>query len=144
MENKILSEIKLISICNILFLILALAMGGPQSQLMGQTEIWKAPPSADPVKNPYTENEAATLAGKKLYTQFCAICHGNKGKGDGLAGMALKPRPADFTKDAIQTQTDGAIYWKITEGKAPMAAYKSSLTDEQRWQLVNFIRSLAK
>jgi mono/diheme cytochrome c family protein len=59
-----------------------------------------------------------------------------------MAGMALKPRPADFSKDIIQNQTDGAIYWKLTEGKAPMAAYKETLTKEQRWQLVNFIRSL--
>jgi len=75
---------------------------------------------------------------------YCAICHGKKGKGDGVAGMALKPRPADFTKDVIQKQTDGAIYWKLTEGKAPMAAYKETLSEEQRWQLVNFIRSLRK
>ena len=105
---------------------------------------WQAPASADNIKNPYKGNEKATLAGKKLFAQYCAICHGNKGKGDGMAGMALKPRPANFTKDAVQLQTDGAIYWKMTEGKAPMAAYKETLTEEQRWQLVNFIRSLKK
>lgn len=105
---------------------------------------WKAPQSADQLKNPYAGNTTATTAGKTLYQQFCAICHGDKGKGDGLAGMTLKPRPANFTKEAIQTQTDGAIYWKITEGKAPMAAYKAVLTEQQRWQLVNYIRTLEK
>ena len=80
--------------------------------------------------------------GRKLYASYCASCHGDKGKGDGLAGMTLKPRPANFKKDALQAQSDGAIFWKITEGRAPMAAYKGALTEEQRWQLVNYIRQL--
>ena len=54
----------------------------------------------------------------------------------------LKPRPGNFTKDAVQLQTDGAIYWKMTEGRAPMASYKTALTEQQRWQLVNYIRQL--
>ena len=109
-----------------------------------QNGSWVAPTSSDNVNNPYKGIEKATLEGKKLYTQFCAICHGNKGKGDGLAGMALKPRPTNFKKDAVQKQSDGAIYYKMTQGKAPMAAYKETLTDQQRWQLVNYIRTLDK
>ena len=122
--------------------VLCLLFGGVSgNQIYGQSN-WKAPQSADNLKNPYAGNTTATAAGKTLYKQFCVICHGDKGKGDGLAGMNLKPRPANFTKEAIQAQTDGAIYWKITEGKAPMAAYKAVLTDQQRWQLVNYIRQL--
>ena len=124
-------------------LIAMLFFGMFQNSVFSQTG-WKAPDSADQIKNPYKGNEKATLAGKKLYVQNCAICHGNKGKGDGMAGMALKPRPANLTKDVVQKQTDGAIFWKMTEGRAPMAAYKEALTAEQRWQLVNFIRSLKK
>ncbi len=109
-----------------------------------QNGSWVAPAKADTHKNPYKGNSKATDAGKKLYNQLCVICHGNKGKGDGLAGMGLNPRPSNFTKASVQQQTDGAIYWKMTEGKAPMAPYKEILTEEQRWQLVNFIRSLDK
>ena len=109
-----------------------------------QTSNWQAPTSADTYENPFNGNEKATLAGEELYAQLCAICHGNKGKGNGIAGMALKPRPSDFTKDAFLKQSDGAVFWKITEGKAPMAGYKETLTKEQRWQLVNFIKSLKK
>lgn len=127
-----------------LVFVFALAFVISENDLMAQNGNWTTPKSADSYKNPYKNNQNATLAGKKLYNQFCAICHGNKGKGDGMAGMALKPRPADFTKSIVQNQTDGAIYWKLTEGKAPMAAYKETLTEEQRWKVVNFIRSLDK
>jgi mono/diheme cytochrome c family protein len=105
---------------------------------------WIAPPSADLLKNPYKGNAAATAEGKKLYTQFCVICHGEKGKGDGMAGMALNPRPANFTKETIQKQTDGAIFWKLTDGRVPMASYKDVLTEKQRWQLVNYLRKFGK
>ena len=98
--------------------------------------------SANKYINPYAGKTVATASGKTFYKQMCAICHGDKGKGDGLAGMTLNPRPANFKKTEIQSQTDGALYWKITEGKAPMAAYKDVLTEEQRWQLVNYIRQL--
>ena len=103
---------------------------------------WKAPASADKITNPLKGDVAATAAGKKIYKQMCAICHGAKGKGDGMAAMSLKPKPANFMNKDLQSQTDGAIYWKLTEGKAPMASYKATLKDEQRWQLVNYIRTL--
>lgn len=103
---------------------------------------WEAPASADKLQNPYKGNNTATEEGKKLYNQLCSVCHGKKGKGDGLAGMNLNPRPANLTSSKVQSQTDGAIYWKITEGNPPMASYKQALTDQQRWQLVNYIRKL--
>lgn len=105
---------------------------------------WVAPKSADAIKNPLKGNSTATAEGKKLFAQMCAICHGNKGKGDGMAGMSLNPRPTNFTKESVQAQTDGAIYWKLTEGRAPMASYKAALKPNQRWQLVNYIRTFKR
>jgi mono/diheme cytochrome c family protein len=126
------------------FFFFLLLLGSFNNLLLGQTGTWTAPASAEKLKNPLQGIEKATMAGKTLYKQYCEICHGKKGRGDGVAGMALKPRPANLAKDIIQKQSDGAIYWKMTEGKAPMASYKEALTEEQRWQLVNFIRSLKK
>jgi mono/diheme cytochrome c family protein len=107
-------------------------------------ENWIAPESAKAIVNPLRSNETATSEGKKIYTNLCVVCHGNKGKGDGIAGMTLKPRPSNLAQPLVQNQTDGEIFWKITTGKAPMAAYKELLTDEQRWQLVNYLRELKK
>jgi len=105
---------------------------------------WVAPASADAVKNPLSGNAEATAAGKKTYTIYCVACHGEKGKGDGLAAAGLNPKPADHSNAKFQGQTDGVIYWKLTTGRAPMAGYAKMLTDDQRWQLVNYMRTLKK
>ncbi|WP_456376255.1 c-type cytochrome, partial [Lutibacter sp.] len=55
------------------------------------------------------DNQNEIKEAKKLYASMCVICHGNKGKGDGIAGAALSPKPANFTSKKIQTQTDGAL-----------------------------------
>lgn len=103
---------------------------------------WTAPASADEANNPFKNDAAATALGKNLFTQYCESCHGAKGKGDGIAGIALNPPPGNLVSQKVQAQTDGAIYWKITEGNPPMASYKTTLTNDQRWQLVNYIREL--
>lgn len=108
------------------------------------TSGWNSPLKADLLKNPFAQNEEAAKKGKKLYNQLCAICHGNKGKGDGIAGAALKPRPADFNKPLFTMQTDGAIFWKITTGKSPMAAYKGIIKDDEIWSIITYIRYLSK
>jgi mono/diheme cytochrome c family protein len=105
---------------------------------------WKVPKEANALKNPIKDSEQATIAGQKLFTSMCVVCHGNKGKGDGMAGMNLKPRPTNLTTAEMQEQTDGAIYWKLTEGRTPMASYKDIIKEEERWQLVNYIRKLKK
>jgi len=109
-----------------------------------QTSTWNAPASANQLKNPLAGNTAVLKEARQLYIANCGPCHGNNGKGDGIAAAALKPKPADHTSAAVQKETDGAIYWKMTEGHTPMPSYKQVLTDTQRWELVNYIRSLAK
>ncbi|MDM8159597.1 cytochrome c [Labilibaculum sp. K2S] len=105
---------------------------------------WVAPKEADQITNPLKGNEEATKAGKKLFQQQCVVCHGDSGKGDGVASVALNPKPANFNSENVQKETDGAIFWKITNGRPPMVSYKDMLTEEQRWQLVNYIRTFSK
>ena len=105
--------------------------------------VFKSPPSADATSNPLKGDANATLAGMKLYKQQCAACHGDRGKGDGAAAAALAKPPANHTSPAVQKLSDGALFWMITNGNNPMPSYKF-MTETQRWQLVNFIRTLAK
>ena len=105
---------------------------------------WIAPAGANTGINPLKGNAEATAEGKKTFTLMCVVCHGDKGKGDGIGGLSLVPRPGNFTLEKTQSQTDGALFWKMSEGRAPMASYKAILTPTQRWQLVNYLRTFKK
>lgn len=105
---------------------------------------WKAPESANIVSNPLKGNALATTEGKKTFQKLCVVCHGEQGKGDGIGGVALPRKPGNFTLAKTQSQTDGALFWKLSEGRAPMASYKGALTVTQRWQLVNYLRTFKK
>ena len=105
---------------------------------------WNAPVNAKDLVNPLKGNAAATQEGKKLFLQICAVCHGEKGKGDGVGGATLNPKPRNFTLEKTQNQADGDFFWKLSEGRPPMASYKAILTTNQRWQLVNYIRTFKK
>lgn len=105
---------------------------------------WVAPTAANQLKNPFAGNEGILPDAKKLYTTYCTPCHGSKGKGDGIAAAALKPKPADHTSEVVQKETDGSLYWKVTEGRTVMPTYKQALTDNQRWELINYIRTLSR
>ncbi len=108
-----------------------------------QQKVFTAPASADGMQNPFKDNAAATANGKTTYTTFCVPCHGDKGKGDGVAAAGLQKQPADHTSAKIQAQTDGALFWKIFTGNNPMPSYKM-LSQTQIWELVNYIRTLSK
>ncbi|MDT8347182.1 MAG: cytochrome c, partial [Flavobacteriaceae bacterium] len=74
--------------------------------------------------------------------ETCVLCHGNNGKGDGPGGKTLKPKPADLTSKSVQAQTDGEIFWKITKGRGAMAQWEHIIDEKDRWNLVNYIRTL--
>ena len=103
---------------------------------------WKAPSAVDKLVNPIKELKKALQEGKNLYSTQCVICHGENGEGDGIAGMGLTPRPANLTSEKFKKQSDGAIFWKLTAGRPPMASYAEIFSAEQRWQLVVYLRSL--
>jgi mono/diheme cytochrome c family protein len=125
-----------ISIC------LLLASVHVSAQAKGST--WEPPKAADDVKNPVTADATSLKDAKVLYTTYCAPCHGDKGRGDGVAAAGLSTKPADHSSVAVQNKTDGALFWEMSEGHNPMPSYKQVFTEKQRWQLVNYIRTLAK
>ena len=84
-------------------------------------------------------------AGKIVYERSCATCHGKEGKGDGPGAMSLKPRPTNLTDPAVTAKSDKEIFDIMTKGKSgtPMIAFEKSLSEEQRWNVLVYIRSLA-
>ncbi len=107
-----------------------------------KAKAWMAPESANEVKNPLANDPQAPIEGKKIFTSVCVVCHGESGKGNGAAGVALDPHPANFLSEHTRKESDGALFWKMTEGRPPMAPYKTQFTETQRWQLVTYIRKL--
>jgi copper transport protein len=101
--------------------------------------------NADPI-NPVSPDAASISSGKTIFQQNCEACHGVTGKGDGPVGLSLNPRPADLSQHAVPgVHTDGQLFKWITNGfpNSAMPAFKQKLNDTQRWDLVNFIRTLA-
>jgi len=109
-----------------------------------QSKPWPVPANVKDIRNPLAGNLNSAKEGKALYTSLCAPCHGDKGKGDGPAAAALNPKPADHSSPTMMNETDGSIFYKISEGRNPMPQFKATLTDDQRWALVCYIRTLCK
>lgn len=109
----------------------------------GGDEEWVAPARAAKKKNPIEASEASFAKGKVVWSKECASCHGDKGKGDGPAVKDLEKKPGDITSAKTQEQSDGALFWKITEGRKPMASYAQTLSEEDRWHVINYLRTLA-
>ncbi len=98
------------------------------------------------LKNPFTPAEDNLLRGKVAFTTFCAVCHGEKGNGDGIlftSGLyPLKPRT--LSRDNAVKLKDGEIYHSITLGFGSMGAYGSQIQPDDRWKIVLYIRELQK
>jgi len=104
---------------------------------------WRAPASAANWPNPVALNATTIALGQKLYVANCLKCHGTEGKGDGPGAAALEEKPANLPARIKEIgETDGELFWKISEGHAAMPKWKATpLSEKQRWQLVNYIRA---
>jgi len=105
---------------------------------------WSAPPAEAQKKNPVAANESSLAAGQKIYSKTCAICHGKTGDADGPAVIELNIHPAKLSDPRVATESEGTLFWKITTGKKPMPAYGKRLSETDRWNLVNYVRTLSK
>jgi mono/diheme cytochrome c family protein len=106
---------------------------------------WNVPDAAKNKKNAVASNAESIAAGKTLWSTHCKSCHGAKGLGDGTKAAQLKTEPGDFSKATVQAQTDGSFFYKLSEGRDDMPSFKKKIPDEDdRWNLVNFIRTFKK
>ena len=105
---------------------------------------WPVPEEAKRLKNPLQPTAPALKSAREVYADKCAHCHGDSGKGDGKDAARYDPAPTNFTDaKTMSDATDGELFYKISEGKKPMPVFKNKLSEDQRWELVLFIRSLA-
>lgn len=110
-----------------------------------QKEPWPVPDKYLKMANPVKSNAEALSTGKELYVEHCQSCHGKKGLGDGTKSATLKTEPGDFSTAAFQSESDGALFYKIAEGRKDMPGFKKKIPDQDDiWSVVNYIRTMKK
>ena len=128
--------LKLLSIC---FAIMFLS-----TSLIVQPKPWVVPANFKSMKNPIARSDASTSAGQALYAKTCAACHGKTGLGDGPKAKSLKTVATDFSKAESQNQTDGEHFYKTKTGRGDMPKYEGKLSDDDIWNIVNYVRTFKK
>ncbi|MCF6223936.1 MAG: cytochrome c [Flavobacteriaceae bacterium] len=134
-----MKSLKLLSIIGLLTLIL-------YSFTTIVQEEWKVPEKYEKMKNPTNKADKENIAiGKSLYNKHCKSCHGKEGYGDGTKADEVEGDLGDFSSADFQAQSDGALFYKTTEGRDDMPEYTKKMPDdEDRWLVVNYMRTLAE
>ena len=104
--------------------------------------------AASSVPNPVPNTAESLARGAEVYRVNCTMCHGQAGRGDGGVGDALVKykyaRPANLSSSAVQDKSDGELYWSITNGILVMPEFKNLLSEEDRWSVIHYLRTLAE
>src|SRR3954453_22436693 len=123
-------------------LVTLLYSGGSTASADSMAQKWLTPAPSAAKKNPIAPTQNSIAAGQKIYSKTCVMCHGKSGDADGPAVIELNIHPAKLSDPQLTTESDGALFWKITTGKKPMPAYGKRLSETDRWNLVNYIRTI--
>jgi mono/diheme cytochrome c family protein len=100
-------------------------------------------PNMGAPENPSAVDEASLTRGAELYAIHCQMCHGVAGEGNGPITPFLANRPANFTTEVVQSKSDGSFFLSISNGvDGRMPALNENLTVSERWDVVNFLRTL--
>jgi mono/diheme cytochrome c family protein len=124
--------------------------GGQGAQPDFSKNTWELPEDADKTKNPMEATAESIEKGKALYLERtkgnCVFCHGETGAGNEANLARLRRKPADLSnKERMSTRTDGELFWKISKGiTGIMPAGEKRMNEEERWHVVNYVRTLAK
>lgn len=107
-------------------------------------EEWVVPAEYKNKKNPTDASDKENMAiGKSLYSKHCKSCHGAEGYGDGPKAADMKGDLGDFSTADFQAQTDGELFYKTTVGRDDMPEFSKKIPeDEDRWLIVNYVRTL--
>ena len=108
-----------------------------------QRDPWPVPDKYQKMANPVKSDATSIATGKTLFTQHCQSCHGKKGKGDGPKAAQLDTECGDFTTADFQKQSDGAIFYKTSEGRKDMPSFKKKIPEQDDiWAVINYVRTL--
>ena len=132
------------SLISILALLIFAYWGYSAAAADSMSDKWLSPAPSAAKKNPIASTQESIAAGQKIYSKTCAMCHGKTGDADGPAVIELNIHPAKLSDPQLATESDGALFWKITTGKKPMPTYGKRFSETDRWHLVNYIRTLPK
>lgn len=113
------------------------------AQETGAEKRWDVPPLEAQKKNPVSASQSSLATGQKIYLKRCVACHGKTGNGDGPNAVDLGIHPAKISDPRLREEKDGALFWKITVGKKPMPNYGTRLSATDRWNVINYLRTLA-
>jgi mono/diheme cytochrome c family protein len=126
-------------------LLILLAITSARAQQPQKPAEFKMPPEAAKVPNPVKPSPASLAQGKKIYGYDCAMCHGANGDGKGDLAADMKLKLPDYRDPAaLKDNTDGELFYIIKNGKGDMPAEGDRAKPDDIWNLVNYIRSLAK
>jgi len=96
------------------------------------------------LSSPLAGSADSALAGKAVYAENCAVCHGEGGRGDGVSATGLDPKPAKLM--SADEAGDAYLFWRIAEGgeaeQSAMPAFKSVLSEDQIWQVIEYLKTL--
>jgi mono/diheme cytochrome c family protein len=105
-------------------------------------EEWEVPVDKEKRTSPYLFDEKMRQKGEDIFKRSCASCHGMPGQGNNI--RSLVPIPPDLAEKKVQQQSDGALFYKITVGRGAMPSFKNALTEQERWQVISYLRSFNK
>jgi mono/diheme cytochrome c family protein len=111
---------------------------------------WELPEDADKTKNPIASSPESIEKGKTLFLERtkgnCVFCHGETGAGNEANFPRLRRKPADLSnKERMTAMTDGEVFWKLSKGiNGIMPSGERRMNEEERWHVVNYVRTLAK
>ena len=141
----ILPKLEMDSTGLIVAAVVSLACWSAAAPALAQTGTWEAPAQASSIKRPTPADDKSVERGRRLFKQNCVPCHGESGRGDGPMGKAMGIRPGNLTNgERMSKHADGEIFWKVSKGKDPMPVFEKKLSEKERWDLVAYVRTLAK
>ncbi len=104
---------------------------------------WDVPANYKSMTNKYADDGDSDGIGEDLYKQHCRSCHGKEGYGDGTKAAELETEMRDLTSAEVQSQSDGVLYYKSIIGRDEMPNFEKKIKgEEDRWMVINYLRSL--